>query len=146
MRKITLLVLFISIVISMVSALVAGNPDPNAAKIRSVMDRQVREWNNGNIDGFMAGYWKSEQFTFQSGNKRLTGWNQLIAMYKKNYAGAKMGKLTFKDIKIKSLSPDIYLTLGRWQVAGKEETKEGLFTLVFRRIDKQWKIIHDHSS
>jgi beta-aspartyl-peptidase (threonine type) len=123
----------------------AGDSDV-AQKIKTIMAKQVDAWNRGDIEGFMGGYWKSEKFTFQSGNKRLMGWDQLIAMYKKNYAGEKMGKLEFTDIEVKALCTDTYLVLGRWRVTAKDETKEGLFTLLFRRFGKDWKIIHDHSS
>jgi ketosteroid isomerase-like protein len=94
----------------------------------------------------MAGYWKSDQLTFQSGNKRLQGWETLAAMYKKNYAGEKMGQLNFTDLKIEVLSKNIVCVLGRWNVTTKDTTKEGLFTLIFKRFGKDWKIIHDHSS
>src|SRR5512132_3214165 len=35
-----------------------------AADIRSVMDKQVAAWNAGDIDGFMAGYWRSPDLVF----------------------------------------------------------------------------------
>jgi len=117
-----------------------------ANKIEAIMDQQKKEWNRGNIEGFMAAYWKSDAFTFQSGNKRLKGWHQLLAMYKKNYAGENMGKLDFTDIEVKPLAPDAVYVLGRWKVTTGDSFKEGLFTLIFRRFGKDWKIIHDHSS
>jgi uncharacterized protein (TIGR02246 family) len=138
-----LLLLILTVILG---TLWAADPVADTREIRATMDRQVQAWNNGNIEGFMAGYWKSESFTFQSGNKRLTGWDNLMAMYKKNYAGEKMGKLKFTDIQIKTLANDVYLILGRWQVTTKDSQKEGLFTLIFKRIGKDWKIIHDHSS
>lgn len=132
------------------TAVWAGDRSKNSTKdietIRSIMDHQVAEWNKGNVDGFMSGYWKSEQMTFQSGNRRLKGYNALAAMYKKNYAGAKMGTLTFKDIEIKPLAKNLFMVLGRWNVKTKDKVQEGLFTLIVRKIENEWKIIHDHSS
>jgi ketosteroid isomerase-like protein len=128
------------------AALWAGDTEKDTKTIRAIMDHQVNEWNKGNVEGFMSGYWKSENMTFQSGNKRLNGYGALSAMYKKNYAGAKMGKLTFKDIVIKPLGKNIYIVLGRWNVKTEASEKEGLFTLIIRKIKNQWKIIHDHSS
>ncbi|MCP5107242.1 MAG: SgcJ/EcaC family oxidoreductase [bacterium] len=142
MKKIVYLV-----VLAMIAGtLWAGDSNDDTQKIQQIMARQVHAWNQGNVDGFMAGYWKSDQFTFQSGNKRLKGWEQLQAMYKKNYAGEKMGKLEFSYIEMKNLTTDIILVMGRWKVTAKGESKEGLYTLIFRRFGKDWKIIHDHSS
>ncbi len=113
-------------------------------KIQGIIEQQEKAWNESSIDGFMAGYWKSDQLTFQSGNKRLLGWEQLATMYKKNYAGEKMGQLDFTDIEIKVLSKNIVCVLGRWKVTTKDSSKEGLFTLIFKRFGENWKIIHDH--
>ena len=141
MRKTTLLLIFIFCSV----ILWAGSP-ADTAKIRATMDKQKNAWNQGNIEGFMAAYWKSDQFTFHGGAKQLKGWDQLLAMYKKNYAGEKMGTLDFTDIEIKIISADYAYVLGRWSVTVKDSKKEGLFTLIFRRFGKDWKIIHDHSS
>jgi len=142
MRKI--FYLFLTVMIA--GALWADDARADADRIKKIMDDQVNAWNRGDFDGFMAGYWKSENLTFQSGNTRRRGWETLLAMYKKNYAGEKRGNLEFTDIEIKVLTDELVLVLGRWKVTTKEETKEGLFTLIFRCIGNDWKIIHDHSS
>ena len=115
-------------------------------EIQSILDHQKQSWNEGNIDGFMAYYWQSEDFTFQSGNKRLQGWNELLAMYQKNYSGENMGKLDFTDIEINVLSNEVAYVLGSWNVTTKESFKEGLFTLIFKQFEEGWRIIVDHSS
>lgn len=115
-------------------------------EIRAVMDRQTGMWNEGNIKGFMEFYWNSEDFTFQSGKKRLHGWDELYSMYKEKYSGENRGVLDFSDIEIKILSNDTAYVLGWWRVTLKDSHKEGLFTLIFRRMDEGWRIVHDHSS
>jgi len=115
-------------------------------EINGIMARQKQSWNQGSIDGFMAYYWQSGDFTFQSGNNRLTGWETLMAMYKKNYAGANMGQLNFTDVQIHIINAKNAFVLGRWTVTTTDTTKQGLFTLLFRHFDHGWRIIHDHSS
>jgi uncharacterized protein (TIGR02246 family) len=115
-------------------------------EIRSVMDRQIASWNRGDIEGFMSYYWNSGDFTFQSGDRRLEGWEQLLAMYRQNYAGEKRGVLDFTDVEINVLSPDAAYVLGRWRIKTVDTTKAGLFTLIFRNLDGEWRIVHDHSS
>lgn len=94
----------------------------------------------------MKYYWDSEDFTFQSGNNRLMGWNALLSRYKENYLGENMGTLDFSDIVIKALSTEYAYVLGRWKLLFKDSSKEGLFTLIFQRFSEGWRIIHDHSS
>jgi beta-aspartyl-peptidase (threonine type) len=114
--------------------------------ILSIIKRQQMAWNNHDIQGFMAHYWKSENFTFQSGDQRLYGWEDLLKRYQTSYAGEKMGKLTFSDIQIKVMSADSAYALGRWKVEQDDTTKSGVFTIIFKLFPSGWKIIHDHSS
>jgi len=115
-------------------------------EIRNVLDRQKASWNEKNIEGFMDDYWKSENFTFQSGNNRLHGWEALLSRYKKSYTGENWGELDFTDIEVKVLTKNYAFVLGRWKLTFKDNVKEGLFTIIFQRMSEGWKIIHDHSS
>jgi hypothetical protein len=115
-------------------------------EILDVLAKQKTAWNEGNIEDFMSFYWRSKDFTFQSGNNRILGWETLFARYKKNYSGENWGYLDFKDIVVKTLSEKIVLVLGRWEVQRKTEVLGGLFTLVFQRKAEGWRIIHDHTS
>ena len=115
-------------------------------RIQTVLDRQKASWNEGNIEGFMEYYWKSDDLTFQSGNKRLHGWNALLVRYKESYSRQNMGKLDFTNIEIKVLSSDSAYVLGRWKLAFKDSLKEGLFTIILQYFPEGWRIIHDHTS
>lgn len=147
MKKFVLLQIFTLLIIPLLSYSQPGPDIPKVKKeIQTILDRQKTAWNKGNIMRFMEDYWKSENFTFQSGNNRLQGWNALFSRYEKSYSGEKMGKLDFTDIEIKVLSNDIAYVLGRWKLAFKDSSNEGLFTIIFNRKPEGWKIIHDHTS
>ena len=115
-------------------------------EILDVLGRQKEAWNNKDIEGFMAYYWKSEDFIFQSGNNRVRGWQALLDRYKKNYSGENWGKLDFTDLEVKVLDSNSVYVIGRWKVAAGEDLKEGLFTIILRRFPEGWRIIHDHTS
>ena len=122
------------------------NDEKATSEIKALIEEQVTSWNSGSIEGFMKYYWKSEQFTFQSGNNRLQGWQTLLDRYKKNYSGENQGKLKFSNIDIKLLTKNQALVLGRYHVSLPDTTKEGLFTLIVKKLPEGWRIIHDHSS
>jgi beta-aspartyl-peptidase (threonine type) len=123
-----------------------SNPVDNTEEILDVLAKQKLAWDEGDIEGFMEHYWHSKDFTFQSGNNRILGWDALLARYKKNYSGENRGILDFKDFVIKAISENTALVLGRWRVKRKDEVLEGLFTLIIQRKPEGWRIIHDHTS
>jgi uncharacterized protein (TIGR02246 family) len=116
------------------------------AEIQNVLERQKEAWNSKNLEGFLAYYWNSEKLTFQSGNSRLHGWNELLARYKKSYSGENWGALDFTDLEINVFSKDSAYVLGRWKVTVKDSSKEGVFTIILQRMSNGWRIIHDHTS
>lgn len=128
-------------------ASIRAQPDKDAAAIRKVMDDQAVAWNRGDIDGFMAGYWKSEKLTFLSGADVTRGWQPTLDRYKKSYdTRAKMGILTFSDLEITMLSKDAAVVLGSWSLARDKDNPHGKFTLIFRKFKDGWRIVMDHTS
>src|SRR5258706_10243910 len=83
--------------------------------IRKVMDDQSAAWNRGDIDGFMAGYWRWEKLVFISGDNVTRGWQPTLDRYKKSYdSRAKMGVLKFSDLEFTVLSNEAAIVLGSW--------------------------------
>lgn len=115
-------------------------------KLKSILAVQQTAWNEGNLDKFMDAYWKSDKLTFSSRGETRRGWQTTLEKYKKSYPDrATMGKLTFSNLEVESLSVDVAMMLGEWKIEG-EKPASGNFSLVWRRIDGNWVIIHDHSS
>lgn len=115
--------------------------------VHAVMDAQVGAWNRGDIDGFMDGYWRSENMVFISGDSVTKGWQPTLERYKKNYnTREKMGTLTFSDLEFNVLTKTDVVVIGRWMVTKEKENPKGRFTLIFRRMKEGWRVVHDHTS
>ena len=122
----------------------AKNDEQIAVAVRAVMEAQQSAWNRGDIEGFMEGYERAETTTFVSGEELTRGWQTVLNRYKERYSSREqMGKLTFSDLTVKPISPVLALADGRWQLARSNDAPRGRFTLVFRRINNDWRIIHD---
>ena len=117
--------------------------------IRTLMNNQITSWNNGDIDAYMDFYWKSDSLQF-IGSKGLTyGWDNTLLNYKKSYSTKEeMGTLSLDNLNCKDLKNNSYLINGKWYLKRNEELKDlnGHYTLIWKKIDGQWKIIYDHSS
>ena len=126
--------------------LFAAAPD---TEIRRVLEDQVSAWNRGDIPAFMEGYDKSESTTFV-GATVTKGHAQVLANYLKRYpARENMGTLKFSELEIRPLGDDYAAVIGKFHLdrtakGGGESS--GIFTLIFHRTGKGWKIIMDHTS
>lgn len=116
------------------------------AALTGILEKQTLAWNEGDIDGFLKPYWNDENLTFSSGGNTARGWKATKARYQKGYPDkATMGKLTFSELEVYPLSEGAAFMLGRWKL-DRESPAEGNFSLVWKKIDGQWLIVHDHSS
>jgi ketosteroid isomerase-like protein len=117
--------------------------------IEQLMFAQQDCWNSGDIECFMKTYWESDELRFVGKNGVTKGWQATFDNYKKKYPTKKaMGALTF-DIKSNTAMGDGHvLTIGKWMLTFIDENApvSGHFSLIWKKIDGQWKIIVDHTS
>lgn len=140
-------------------AAAATAPDPaDLQAVRELLAMQVAAWNRGDLEGYMAGYWRSPQLTFFAGGAVTTGWDETLARYRRRYQGEGrvMGTLTFENLQLELLSNQAALARGRWvlsfappatgaAVTAPGKPSAGLFTVLLRRQPEGWRIVHDHS-
>ena len=136
--------------------------DPAAAEaakaelaIRSTLAEQAEAWNRADVDAFMQSYEDSPETTF-IGTSLRKGYQPILERYKKGYTTPEqMGKLTFSDLDVRLLpgacgKSELALVTGKFHLqrtAKGEATKDdGIFSLVWRKGPKGWKIILDHTS
>lgn len=117
------------------------------SEIKKVLAKQQAAWNNGQIDSFMVGYWQSDSLLFIGKSGPKYGYTTTLENYKKNYPdAATMGQLQFDLLHIKRLSFQYAYVVGKWKLQRNTGNVEGYFTLLFKKIKKQWFIVSDHSS
>jgi ketosteroid isomerase-like protein len=125
-----------------------GNRNDSKA-IERVLRTQQDAWNRHDLEGFMAGYWRSQELTFFSGAKEQNGWQATMDRYLAKYMspGHEMGKLEFSGLRVEVLGQESGFVRGAWKLTMSDgKTPHGLFTLVFRKFPEGWKIVHDHTS
>ena len=117
-------------------------------QIRSTLAVQTQAWNEGDIERFMKGYWNNDSLMFIGQSGITYGYEQTLNNYQKNYPDkATMGELTFSNLKLKKISGYCYFVVGKWYLTRKEKGDvSGHFTLLWKKINKQWLIVSDHSS
>jgi ketosteroid isomerase-like protein len=118
-------------------------------EITSIVKEQEAAWNRGDLDGFMKPYDSSPELVFMSSNGPIRSAQAVKERYEKNYqkADKDFGKLTFSELQIEELSTTVARAWGKYLVEQKEgKPISGWFTLILKKSENTWKIIHDHSS
>ena len=116
-------------------------------EILKVMTEQQTAWNNGNIDGYMQGYWKNDSLLFIGSKGPTYGWQKTLDNYKKSYPNKeKMGILEFSDIQVKILGKKHAYVFGKWKLVRTNDSPNGIYTLIFEKFKDGWKIISDHTN
>jgi len=140
MKKILLL-------LAVTSSLTSFTQSKDEKAIRKVLNDQVIAWNNGNIEEFMQGYWKSDSLMFIGAKGIKWGWQTTLDNYKKGYPDTiAMGKLSFDLLVVKRLSAEYYFIVGKWGLKRTIGDVGGHFDLLFRKVRGKWVIISDHTS
>lgn len=121
-------------------------PPTDEELIRQLMGNQVQTWNRGDLDGFMQTYWKNEALTFSSGGETTSGWQAIYARYRQQFPEGEMGEIEFENLRFDVISDQSAIVMGKFSHLLPEEDLRGSFSLVLKKFDNQWKIIHDHTS
>lgn len=113
--------------------------------IKKVIDRQQVCWNNGDIDGFMKGYWNSKKLIFTSlKHKPAYGWNNTLERYRNSYPTREsMGKVNFEILNLKLTSNSTSTMKGKWELIRENDNPSGLFWLDINKFEKEWLITKD---
>ena len=119
----------------------------DSISIVKVLKFQEDAWNEGNINKFMEGYLKSDKIVFTGSSGSIYGWEQTKKRYLNNYSNrALMGNLKFKIINFQKLSEDIIQMQGSYYLKRKIGDSKGFFSLIWKKENKKWFIISDHTS
>ncbi|HEX8177583.1 MAG TPA: nuclear transport factor 2 family protein [Pyrinomonadaceae bacterium] len=152
-----------------------GNTDSRTTDAGARQGRTARRNNTGNaddvsskgvvdaFDSLIAGiekadvalvtnaYWNSQQLILFNFNGTVTRtWEQMRKNRESSYPNLKDVKLTVRDRRVLMLGRDAAMVTCLWTQTqtykGTPETASGRMTLVFQRINGQWKAVHLHTS
>ncbi|QQX77270.1 MULTISPECIES: YybH family protein [Aequorivita] len=114
--------------------------------ILTVLKMQEDAWNQNNLEDFMQGYWKSDSLKFYGSNGLTQGWQKTLDNYKKGYPSKEYtGNLSFTIDAITKIEKDSYYLMGQFHLVRDAGNANGVFLIIFRKIEGEWKIIADLS-
>lgn len=133
--------------IGLASISVHAQRSSDVEEVKSILLRQVDDWNRGDLDAFMVGYWPSEQLQFIGGNGVTYGYQNTLERYKRVYPDrSTMGQLKFDILEVNQLSKKVIMLTGKYTLTREKDMPTGHFLLIWKKIKGEWVIVADHSS
>ncbi|OIQ41767.1 MAG: DUF4440 domain-containing protein [Bacteroidetes bacterium MedPE-SWsnd-G1] len=115
-------------------------------EILNIMKIQEEAWSKHDLEGFMQGYWKSDSLKFYGSNGLTYGWDKTLANYKKGYPTPDhSGELKFKINDISKIENESYYVMGEYHLTRKVGNADGVFMIILKKINGEWKIVADTS-
>ncbi len=114
--------------------------------ILSILKTQEKAWNQFDLEGYMQGYWKSDSLKFYGSSGLTNGWQKTLDNYKKGYPSKEFtGTLNFTVDAITKIEENSYHVMGQYHLFRDAGDANGVFLIIFRKIDGEWKIVADMS-
>ncbi len=140
-------IIFVLLFAPQINCIAQQKENNEKEKINSVLMAQKDAWNNGDMEKYMEGYWKSDSLKFIGKSGIQYGWKKTLENYNRSYPDkAAMGKLEFIVVQIDLLSDTSAFMIGKWKLTREKDTPQGHFTLLWKKINGFWKVVADHSS
>ena len=146
---ITILSVF-SVTVAAQRSAVGTKPDP-AKPVRDAFERLVEGLRQLDSEKVMSVYENSDRILFFNNNGSVTaGWAQMKENRVSSFAKTKNVTLETTGVRVEMLGPTSAYVSFKWkqmqEYDGKLENASGRTTLVFKRIGKDWKAVHLHTS
>lgn len=124
--------------------------DP-AKDVRAAFDRLVEGIKQADAEKVMSVYENSDRTLFFNYNGTATiGWQNMMNNRKASYADRTNVNLEVTGLRVEMLSPTSAYVTCKWkqtqEYKGELENSTGRMTLVFKKIGKDWKVVHLHTS
>lgn len=123
-------------------------PDDPTPAIERMLLASAAAWNRGDLEAFLDDYLRDSTTSFVSAGRVHYGWDWIRDNYAPSFApDAARDSLRFEDPAARPLGRDHALATARFVLfRGDSITASGPFTLILRRSERGWKIVHDHTS
>jgi ketosteroid isomerase-like protein len=129
----------------------AGGQVSSSSSVLAAFNSLLDGIRHADVKAATGAYQNTPRLVLFNYNGSVTrGWDQLKQNRESSYPGMKDVKLDTRDLRVTMLGRDAALITCLWTQSmtfrGTPETDSGRMTIVFRRVGKEWKAIHLHTS
>jgi hypothetical protein len=130
------------------------NADPKAGQtlvqqVYQLILKMVDRWNNHDLDGYMQGFWKSDDLLAVLESEVHWGWSDLYNSYARGYPDRNlMGKLDLERLQVRSSAADTAIALCWWRILPPRGGSPvfATDTMQLQKFTQGWRITVKHTS
>jgi ketosteroid isomerase-like protein len=129
----------------------SGGPTSPSGAVVAAFNALLEGIRNADVKVVTNAYQNTPRLLLFNYNGTVTkGWDQLKANREASYPNMKDVKLDVRDLRVTMLGTTAALITCQWTQSmtfnGTPETDTGRMTIVFRKVGKDWKAVHLHTS
>ncbi len=149
--SLAIFVLLLSMTPALGQKAAAGTKADPAKPVRDAFERLVEGIRQVDAVKVMSVYDNGPRTLFFNNNGSVTlGWDTMKSNRESSYAKTKDVSLEVKGVRVEMLGPAAAYVSCTWTQSqvydGKLENASGRMTLIFKKIGKDWKVVHLHTS
>jgi len=126
-----------------------ASPD-YSADVQLITDqiaRQYQSWKAGDIEGYMAAFWKSPLLVYIIDSDVLFGWTNAYDIIRRDFpAGHDVGNPVLERLQVNSVTADTAVSVEWWTVHFKAVDVHGNTSSTWNKFPEGWRIIECHTS
>lgn len=150
-RLVLFLLFLFAVGISPVSAQRSTSRADATKPVRDAFERLISGIREVNVEKVMDAYEKSDRLLIFNNNGTATiGWDNVRSNVEATYPKISNVSIEVTGLRVEMLSPTTAYVSCKWKQTqeneGKLESAAGRMTLIYRLINKQWKVVHRHTS
>jgi uncharacterized protein (TIGR02246 family) len=117
-----------------------------------MLRRSAADWNRGDLDGFVSDYLPGDSTTYIGSRGLVRGPAAIRTSYARLFTGeVQRDSLSFVILDVDPVASNAANLIAQYvltrRVGGRDSvTARGPTSLLVRRVDGRWRIVHDHSS
>ena len=111
-------------------------------EIRELLDAQTQAWNDADVEQFMRFYQRSDELVVCFDRRLTRTWEGA----RKEFEECAGSDLALSNVEITQLGSDAAMVVGNWLSDSEGQQESGIVTMLLRRLEGQWAIVHEHRS
>lgn len=125
----------------------AERDDEAEAAVQALVTSMSEVWNAGNMSAYLDLYVRDDRTTLIFADVITAGWENISDLYTTTWSTEeKMGDFDTERVSVRIVDADTAIANGIFRHQFTDELVVGAFSLVARKVDGGWKIVHEHTS